>query len=1064
MKKIVLFLMLVTSTVYGQVNNTTNTNFVNGFEASKFLNTPALASPSTVGLKAGALNYFTGVSKAAFWNGTSWVYYLSEPNAAAIYVPLTRTITINGTTQDLSINRNFTIATMPDLGYGLSYTTQNKLEFGHTDTVSVPELGITRYDHKLSLDSSNYLFVGDVGIHYGTAPVGTNGVFFGGGYLPVTQDLDFLTTAALNGRLVSSGVGGADLDKDDTGQLYWLTQVKDRFNNISTFRINTLDGIFMEPSVGHITVSGGSQALGMRYVGNYATNNSANPRWIPDKGYVDAGLSAKQNTLSLTTTGTGASTLIGSVLNIPTPTIPAQFNPIAGSNITLTGTYPNITFAAPPAGGGGTVTSVSTTDGFGINSSVATSTTVPNITIATDSAEVRTVANSYNKSQTVAAIKSIVNLSHFMPPTTIISDGDYNAFPGATNVNGKIITVYRKGETHTTLDGEIVMKSSMDTGKTWSSETVILSAPSTDYRDPSITMLNNGDLIISYFIYVNPLSYASYTIKSNDGGSTWGTPVPLGGYNQSCGVSAPVIQLSNGDLLLPTYGLDSDIGYEKVFKSSNNGNSWSVISTITTSTDEVGDTHLRYTEPNIVLLPNGNILATIRDEATAYTFTSISNDNGNTWSAIIQQFQSLSRASLAIIGNKIIVGYRSNSGLISPANTFTPAIAYSMDSGATFSQEMPLSKSGLERDVYQAFVKINSNTLGWIYALEDLPGTKADVFFKYLNDPISFSPLPSLVAEGIAVTGKGNFDNDIYAKRVLSDSFNGASGSDMTITTNTSGSANIIFKTVNTERMRISGSGYVKIPNAPIDPTDVVRKLDLDAAVTGYLPLSGGALTGPLSIGANLTLSSVPSGNRYILLDQNQTGTSSMVLQGGSGSSAFGGALILRGNSASVNPGGATIGISQGSSGKFTVNTTGLGSGTDVFTVNAAGNGVFNGTVTATNLVSGTYTPTVTLITNASASTPTLAHYTRVGNEVSVWGQTYTTSTLASGAIVEITLPIASNMTAADDLSGFVNTSINGNQGSMTGNASNDKATITYNNLLAGGSTNCYFSFMYTVK
>jgi hypothetical protein len=34
--------------------------------------------------------------------------------------------------------------------------------------------------------------------------------------------------------------------------------------------------------------------------------------------------------------------------------IPEQFNPIAGANVTLTGTYPDITFAASGGGGGTT--------------------------------------------------------------------------------------------------------------------------------------------------------------------------------------------------------------------------------------------------------------------------------------------------------------------------------------------------------------------------------------------------------------------------------------------------------------------------------------------------------------------------------------------------------------------------------------------------------------------------------------------------------------------------------------------------------------------------------------
>lgn len=53
---------------------------------------------------------------------------------------------------------------------------------------------------------------------------------------------------------------------------------------------------------------------------------------------------------------------------INTPAIPAQFNPIAGTNISLSGTYPNITFNAA-GGGGGTVTSVNLANSTGLTAS-----------------------------------------------------------------------------------------------------------------------------------------------------------------------------------------------------------------------------------------------------------------------------------------------------------------------------------------------------------------------------------------------------------------------------------------------------------------------------------------------------------------------------------------------------------------------------------------------------------------------------------------------------------------------------------------------------------------------
>lgn len=69
------------------------------------------------------------------------------------------------------------------------------------------------------------------------------------------------------------------------------------------------------------------------------------------KSQIDAFLAAKQNIINVTTTGSGTATWDGTNLNIPTPSIPAQFNPIAGIGVSLSGTYPNITFNATGTGG-----------------------------------------------------------------------------------------------------------------------------------------------------------------------------------------------------------------------------------------------------------------------------------------------------------------------------------------------------------------------------------------------------------------------------------------------------------------------------------------------------------------------------------------------------------------------------------------------------------------------------------------------------------------------------------------------------------------------------------------
>lgn len=67
------------------------------------------------------------------------------------------------------------------------------------------------------------------------------------------------------------------------------------------------------------------------------------------------------------------------------PTIPAQFNPIAGTNVTLSGTYPNITFNASGGGGGGGGTAATATIDLGATPVSESSVTVTDASITSTS-------------------------------------------------------------------------------------------------------------------------------------------------------------------------------------------------------------------------------------------------------------------------------------------------------------------------------------------------------------------------------------------------------------------------------------------------------------------------------------------------------------------------------------------------------------------------------------------------------------------------------------------------------------------------------------------------------
>lgn len=65
-----------------------------------------------------------------------------------------------------------------------------------------------------------------------------------------------------------------------------------------------------------------------------------------------------------------------------------------------------------------------------------------------------------------------------------------------------------------------------------------------------------------------------------------------------------------------------------------------------------------------------------------------------------------------------------------------------------------------------------------------------------------------------------------------------------------------------------------------------------------------------------------------------------------------------------------------------------------------------------------TYTPTLTGVTNVSASTPTTCFYTRIGSVAHVGGQLDVTATAVGDIRLGISLPIASNFSAARDCAG----------------------------------------------
>jgi len=239
-------------------------------------------------------------------------------------------------------------------------------------------------------------------------------------------------------------------------------------------------------------------------------------------------------------------------------------------------------------------------------------------------------------------------------------------------------------------------------------------------------------------------------MKSTDNGNTWGSPIMVGtSFTSTTAVSGPVVELANGDLIMAVYGRNvNDPNYYSVhsLKSTDGGNTWGSEATIGNG---IADS-LYYAEPNLVLLPNGNLLALIRDVTTgSKIYSSISTDSGATWSAPTVAFNGTGAPRVILLhsGNLLAV-YRSYGG----ANS-TKGVAYriSTDNGATWTsdaQEAYLDIATYLMDYASPFEVAN----GWVaVAYGDAAGsTNGDIRIKYLAEGGGASPLGSVIGKGLA--------------------------------------------------------------------------------------------------------------------------------------------------------------------------------------------------------------------------------------------------------------------------------------------------------------------------
>ncbi len=325
---------------------------------------------------------------------------------------------------------------------------------------------------------------------------------------------------------------------------------------------------------------------------------------------------------------------------------------------------------------------------------------------------------------------------------------DHLAFPDVTRLSdGRILLVYRRGATHVDTTGRIMKVFGGADGVTWSSEEVLYDEPDIDDRDPSVTTLEDGTVVLNYFQYLK-LS-AGVTLHENfvggslDDGATFSAfekvgPGPMAVDNPTLqdglwvddqgepiwvNASSSAVVSHGGELLLPNYGgMALNLGNLathprsriSLFWAPGLGSGWTET---VVEPDLATDTWLM--EPALIELPNGRLLMQVRTaEGTSpgspgNLWQTLSEDGGQSWSPY---------EDLGFIGHAPELLRLHNGVLVSAFREINDAytkewvsMMYSLNDGETWSDRIQVRDCGASECGYPGLLELEGDVLLMVY-------------------------------------------------------------------------------------------------------------------------------------------------------------------------------------------------------------------------------------------------------------------------------------------------------------------------------------------------------------
>ncbi len=367
---------------------------------------------------------------------------------------------------------------------------------------------------------------------------------------------------------------------------------------------------------------------------------------------------------------------------------------------------------------------------------------------------------------TIYHISFAQNTIHFNCDTTFIIYQDttaHLAFPDVVKIKtGQFLLVYREGSDHYKT-GKLIKQFGSKNGLEWTKPVILYDDTLFDDRDPSVTCLKNGKILVNFFKYVRskkdtlPSVHHNYVIFSNDNGKNFSQAIQINKGEMNLkkafiidslfwvdennnainveGTSHRIIEHQK-QLIMASYG-----GNPMVLSGKNVKSAASKIS-LFTSTDEGKKWTQKYInkifwkdvwlqEPALLKLDENNFIIHVRTAKEtpfrkgnmAY---SSSSDACNTWSEWKYfPFIGHSPFLIKLENNIILSAFRMLNNEYTSQST---AFIYSADNAKTWTEPIIVEDCGKTECGYPSIAEIAKNKILFVYYGNNGHAIKAKIF------------------------------------------------------------------------------------------------------------------------------------------------------------------------------------------------------------------------------------------------------------------------------------------------------------------------------------------------